>query len=76
MSQPFRAGLKFGPGPTGLFQLCNLFSAFSHMLLILVATESHTLRAAPHLTPKCLIQIRDKIFRAFQAHGEPQQRLR
>ena len=27
------------------------------------------------LTAKCLIQIRDKILRAFQSHGEPQQRL-
>ncbi|MGB8539250.1 MAG: hypothetical protein WCD57_22695, partial [Acidobacteriaceae bacterium] len=35
MSQPSRAGLTFGPGPTGLFQLCNLFSAFSDMLLAL-----------------------------------------
>src|SRR5277367_1898878 len=26
VSQPFRAGLTFGPGPTGLFQLWDLFS--------------------------------------------------
>ena len=26
MSQPFRAGLTFGSGPTGLFQFCDLFS--------------------------------------------------
>jgi hypothetical protein len=25
VSQPLRAGLTFGPGPTGLFQLCDLF---------------------------------------------------
>ncbi len=31
---------------------------------------------AYHLTAKCLIQVCDKILRAFQAHGEPQQRLR
>jgi len=26
MSQPFRAGLTFGPSPTGLFQFCDLLS--------------------------------------------------